>query len=1116
MIISNWSVKNRIVVVVACVAVTIAGAIAYQSMPLEAFPDIEIPFIMITTRYRGVAPLDVERSITIKIEDELKGLSGIRNMKSSSSEGMSFIVVEFEPEIDMDDALRKVKDRVDRAKGELPQDLDSDPEVVEISPTDFPIVMVVLSGPVGLPRLKDIAEEYQAEFEAIPGVIEAEIIGGLEREIIVAVDLDRAVGYNLPITQVISQIASENLSVSGGAIRMGSGRYQLRVPGEFETPEEARKIVVAVIDDEPVYLDDVADVMDGFKDETSRSRMDYRSSVTLGVKKRSGANVVEIVGEVDRILERRKDLLPGGVTAVKVNDLAKFVKWLVKDLENNLLSGFFLVLAVVFLAMGFRNAVLVSLSIPLSMLISFIALDAMGVTLNMIVLFSLTLALGMLVDNAIVIIENIYRYLQAGVPRINAACRATAEVAWPIIGSSLTTIAAFAPLLFWPGIMGSVFKFLPITLITTLLSVLLVALVVNPALAAIFMRRPKGAATLSAGDVEKAGESPTDASSGFLSYYAAALRWCLGYRWSVLAASAMVVVLSVQAWLLTVGLEKPVQLMSSVDPDRIYVQAEIPEGSALEYSDAIVKEIEDRIKGQVAQGAAGPSDLPDLSHVLARSSLEGGGIAFGPGSAAANLVTLEFKDMEKRVRSSRETHAEVRERLKDLVGAGVSVIAEEKGPPTGQPVNIEITGDDLEILGRIAAEIRKRITGIPHVHDVRDDYAVGVPTIRVRVDRKKAALVGLNTEAVGFALKVAFNGMQVSTFRQGGEDYDITVRLPEADRNTVDTLQRFFIPTPHGQLVPLTTIAEIVYEGGYASISRKEQGRTVTVTASVDEKMKPGPVARAEAEEAIAGLRDFEMGWMKRAGLRLLRRTGLLRPLRDLGVVRDPFIIPPGYDVKFTGQMEFQKEAEEFLSRAFLLALFAIAIILVTIFNSVTQPLIIMTSVILSMGTAFLGLAVMKLPFVIVMSGLGIFSLAGVVVNNAIVLVDYTNKLRLRGYALDEAVVAAGATRLRPVVLTAVTTILGLVPLVTGIAFDFRAFRFASASESTQWWGPMAICVIFGLGIATFLTLVVVPCLYHLIESGKAKFVRRGWLTGEPADEHACDEEPGPPAGAGL
>jgi len=1106
-IISNWSVKNRIVVVVFCVAVTLAGSMAYVAMPLEAFPDIEIPFIMVTTRYRGVAPLDVERSVTVKIEDELKGLSGIRNMSSSSSEGMSFIVVEFEPEIDMDEAFRKVKDRVDRAKGELPSDLDSDPEVVEISPSDFPIVSVVLSGPVGLPRLKDIAEDYQAEFEAIPGVVEAEISGGLEREIIVGVDLDRAVGYNLPITQVSSQIASENLSISGGAVRMGGGRYQLRVPGEFESPAEAEKIVVAVVDGEPVYLDDVASVTDGFKDQTSRSRMDYRSSVTIGVKKRSGANVVEIVEEVDRIMERRRALLPGGVAAVKVNDLAKFVKWLVKDLENNLLSGFFLVLIVVFFAMGFRNALLVSISIPLSMLISFIVLDAMGITLNMIVLFSLTLALGMLVDNAIVIIENIYRYLQAGVPRINAACRATAEVAWPIIGSSLTTIAAFTPLLFWPGIMGSVFRMLPVTLITTLVSVLLVALVVNPALAAIFMRRPPGVATLPAEEVEKAGESPVDTTAGFLGRYAAVLRWCLGNRAAILASSAIIVVLSFLTWLLVVGLQKPAQLMSSVDPDRIYVQADVPEGAGLEYNDAIVKEIEKRIKGQAPPVVGAPSDLANLTHVLARSSLGAGGLAFGPGSSAGNLVTLEFKDMDERARSSRITHAEVRERMKGIAGAEISVIAEEKGPPTGQPINIEITGENLAILGRIATEIRARITGIPYVYDVRDDYAVGVPTIRVRVDRKKAALVGLNTEAVGFALKVAFNGMQVSTFRQGGDDYDITVRLPEADRNTIDTLQRFFIPTPRGQLVPLTTIADIVYEGGYASISRREEGRTVTVTASVDEKMKPGPVARAEAEAAIADLRGGKVGWAKRTGLRLLHETGIYGALQSLGVVREPFVIPPGYEVKFTGQMEFQKEAEEFLSRAFLMAIFAIAIILVTIFNSLSQPVIIMTSVILSVGAAFLGLAVMRLPFVIVMSGLGMFSLTGVVVNNAIVLVDYTNKLRARGLSLTEAVVAAGATRLRPVLLTAITTILGLVPLVSGISFDFRALRFASASESTQWWGPMAICVVFGLGIATFLTLFVVPCLYHLIESGKAHFARRGWLVGKPVNNKACDAE---------
>jgi multidrug efflux pump subunit AcrB len=771
--------------------------------------------------------------------------------------------------------------------------------------------------------------------------------------------------------------------------------------------------------------------------------MNSQSAVSISIKKRTGYNVVELVEELDEIIARRAGELPSGVTVVKVGDLAKFVKSLVRDLENNLASGFVLVLVVVFFSMGFRNAALVSLSIPLSMLIAFVVLDAMGVTLNMIVLFSMTLALGMLVDSAIVIIENIYRFMQAGVPRVRAACRATAEVAWPIIGSMLTTIMAFAPLLVWPGIMGSVFKYLPITVITILTSCLLVALVVNPALAATFMKRPPRVRGLSVEDVEKAGEAPVETTTGILGLYRRALGWCLGHRAPGLLASALVVVLSVQTWLLVIGLERPMSFMPAVDADNVHIQIAPPEGTGLDHNDAIVREVELRIRGTPGKGGRS-TDLPDIEHFVAKAALGGGGFQFGPGSGAPNLVTVAFVGMEERERRSGETAKDIRERMKGIPGAEISVIEEEKGPPTGAPVNLEITGDDLEVLGRLAAEVRSKVENVPFVHEVRDDYVVGVPTVRVRVDRKKAALVGLTTQAVGFALKYAF-----------------TVRLPDDQRDGIDTLERFFIPTMTGELVPLTSIADIVYEGGYATINRKDHKRTVTVTAQIDKVRTTGDNARKEAERNLAELR---------------------------AKLASSF---PGYDAKFTGQLEFQKDAQEFLGRAFLMALFAIAIILIAIFNSVSQPFIIMTSVVLSIGTAFLGLAVKELPFVLIMSGIGFISLAGVVVNNAIVLVDYTNKLRQRGYALDEAVIGAGATRLRPVLLTAITTILGLVPLVTGVAFDFRKFRFASASESSQWWTPMAICVIFGLALATFLTLVVVPCLYHVIESAKRWLISR-------------------------
>jgi len=1052
----DWSVRSRTVALVLCVAVSVAGLYSYATLPREAFPDVKIPYVFINTRYRGVSPADVESSVTVKIENKLKGLSGVRKIASTSAEGLSQITVEFETGIDIDDAVQKVKDRVEQAKNDLPGDLDDDPEVSEINVSELPIVTVVLSGEVGLARLKEIAEDLKEDLEAIPGVLEAEVSGGVEREIRVEVDPDRVAQYRLSLAQVNMAIPSENLSVSGGSIRTPGGRFQIRVPGEFKTPEEARKIVVAVVNGSPVYLDDLAEIVDGFKDEETRSRLDGRSAVTIYVKKRSGENVVKIVDEVESLLRRRD--WPAGVRAAKLMDFSKFVKRLVADLENNLLTGFFLVLAVVLFSMGLRNSILVSVSMPLSMFMTFVTLDAMGITLNMVVLFSTTFAMGMLVDNAIVITENIYRFMQAGVPRLEAARRATKEVAWPILASTATTVAAFAPLLFWKGLLGQVFYYIPVSVISALVSCQVVAFTINPALAAIFMKAPPGAKKLaSAEDVLRAGEQPAPDRPGLLRAYRKALRFCLKRRSAVLVGAGLVTVGCVALWLLVAGLETPLQLLPSVDEDNVFIYAKPPEGAGLEYADAIIAELEQRIAGGGAGGL--PPDLPDVEHVLARSSARGGARGFfAHVEQGVNSIGVQYVDADRRKSSSRLTTKELRRRIAGVPGAEITLQEQRKGPPTGSPVNIEVSGDDVEVLGEIAEAARRALQAIPFVYDVRDDFVTGAPTIRVRVDRRKAALFGLTTQMVGLALKGAFNGVEVSTFRQGGDDYDITVRFPGTERETANTLERFFIPSPSGELVPLTTIASISCEGGPAAINRIDHRRVVTVRANVDEARLPGPVARRLAGEALS--------------------QGKLGKL------------PPGYSIRFTGQFEFEKEARTFLFKSFMIGLLLIVSILVAVFDSVLQPLVIMTSVILSMGGAFLGLAVCRLPFVIVMSGVGIISLAGVVVNNAIVLVDYTNKLRERGLALDEAVVAAGATRLRPVLLTAVTTIAGLVPILLGVSFDFHTFSLAIGSESTQWWRPMAACVAFGLGVATFLTLFVVPCMYHLVESARERVLQ--------------------------
>jgi multidrug efflux pump len=778
------------------------------------------------------------------------------------------------------------------------------------------------------------------------------------------------------------------------------------------------------------------------------------------------------------LIEQAKPAWPDNTEIVKVMDKASDIEGMVADLENNILTGLLLVVVVIFFAMGLRNAIMVSMAIPFSMFLSFTILHLMNITLNVVVLFSLTLALGMLVDNAIVIIENIYRYMEQGAPRREAAMRATSEVAYPVIGSTLTTLAAFSPMLFWPGIMGEFMGYMPLTLIVTLTSSLFVAMVINPALASMFMKvKDHGQRNeLSVEEIALAGERPVEIKGRFLKGYTRVLQFSLQRPITVVMIACAVLILLFQGWMLSVGLEKPVEFFPDLQPKSIYVNVEPPEGADLEYTDRLIKRVEVAITGATqdrqdrasdiselydeayvpkehrkADGSSfmGPSDLGNIRNIYTKAvTTPGSDSMFSPNTP--NNIGVRFIDLDERDRSSNETLDEIRKRVAGIPGAKITIALAEEGPATGSPINIEISGDEMVVLGKLSKQIKEFITKIPHVVDVRDDYSEGTPSIQVVIDRQKAALFGLTTDMIGFALKTAYNGLDVSSFRENNEDYDITVQLSEEDRRLTDVLHELMIPVPSGEMVPLSTLADIEYTGAIGDIVRIDNQRVVTVKANVDETKIPGPVARAQAEEMLKKL-----------------------PL------------PSGYAVKFTGEMEEQKESEDFLAKAFVVALFLIFFVLVSQFNSITLPIIIMTSVILSLGGAFLGLAVFRQPFGIIMTGVGVISLAGVVVNNAIVLIDYINKLRARGMEVRKAVIAAGATRLRPVILTAITTILGLLPMVTGVSFDFHQLAISWVSESSQWWRSMAIVVVFGLMVATFLTLVVVPTLYSFFEDLK-------------------------------
>jgi multidrug efflux pump subunit AcrB len=577
---------------------------------------------------------------------------------------------------------------------------------------------------------------------------------------------------------------------------------------------------------------------------------------------------------------------------------------------------------------------------------------------------------------------------------------------------------------------------------------------------------------LSSADIQSRGEKPVTVEGFFLTGYVRILKQALSHKLAVLAGAVVVMVLLFQVWMLKIGIEKPVEFFPSIDPRSVFVNIDVPEGADLEFIDETVKQVEMAVAGgtgksyeaamakQVRETAqkrkfAAPSDINNVEYLYARVVQNSGGSSVFE-SNLPNHIGVQFLDFEDRKTSTKADLEEIRRRVAKIPGVKITVEEQEEGPPTGAPINIEIAGDRFEVLSRLAAEIRKIVERVPHVTDVRDDFQGGLPSVQVKIDRQKTALFGLTTSAVGNALKIAYNGLDVSTYYEGDEEYDIVVKLAKSDRQGADILHKLMIPGPSGELVPLTTLASIEYKGALGDIVRKNHRRVVTVKASVDETKTTGAVARMQVMELV---KQLEM--------------------------------PAGYSYAFTGEDQEQQDAQVFLSKAFVVALLLIFLILVTLFNSVVQPVIILTSVLLSLGGAFWGLAVISSPFGIIMTGVGIISLAGVVVNNAIVLIDYANRLKDRGMALTEAVIAAGATRLRPVLLTAVTTILGLLPMVTGISYDFHVMAVSMTSESSQWWRSMAIVVIFGLLVATVLTLVVVPVLYTLIDQVKAASGRR-------------------------
>ena len=1063
---SSWSISNRMTVAVITFIIVLAGFMSYTSMPRENFPEIVIPQIYIATPYPGNSALDVEKLITKPLEKEINGITGVDKISSSSIQGFSSIQVEFSFDITPSEALQKVKDKVDVAMSDsdFPTDLPSDPSVTEMNFSEMvPIMNINLSGEFSMDQLKEFAEYLEDEIEELPEISSVDIRGVQEKEIEVAIDLHKLEASQISFTDVENAISFENMSVSSGNILQNGIQRNVRVVGEFKSAKEIEDIIVKQENGAIVYLRDIAEVRFQEQEKESFAREYSQPVVMLDVKKRGGENLLNASTKIDVILEEASaNVFPKNLEISKTNDQSNDTRTMVSDLENSIILGVILVVLVLYFFLGFRNALFVGIAIPLSMFLSFSILSFIGVTLNTMVLFSLVIALGMLVDNGIVVVENVYRLMDEGYERIEATKLGVGEVAMPIIASTATTLAAFFPLILWEGIMGEFMKWLPITLIIVLSSSLFVALVINPMLISAYMKV-----------VPKKNKKITMLSrlenqyERFLSF---ALKGKRPYSFVVGTFGLLILA----GFLMAVFPPKTL-FFPNTEAKQVFVFLEYPIGTAIEETNEISKkieiEIEEHLKqyekdgenflvtsviGQVGEGTSDPS-----------LGQQGGKT---PNKAR---ITVDFVKYQDRQGVETETVLnDIRNLLHGYPGLSIVVDKPADGPPTGAPINLEIKGEDYELILETANRLKSHINNanIGGIEELKLDIDQGKPEMIVNVDRQKARRLGVSTGQIGTNLRTALYGKEISTFKDLNDDYPINIRLREDQRYNKDVLlnQKItFRDQSSGKImqIPISAITSSENSSTFSAVNRLDLDRVVTMYSNV--------------------LNDYNA-------------TEVNDKIRETIV---DFQVPNGISLSFTGEQEEQAKEMAFLSKALLIAVLLIFLIMVAQFNSATTPIIISISVMLSLIGVLFGLLIFRMEFVVLMTMIGIISLAGIVVNNAIVLIDYINLIikrkkaklkidladKLNKQQLLECVVEGGKTRLRPVLLTAITTILGLLPLALGININFRTLitqlnpNFYIGGENVAFWGPMGWAIIFGLSFATFLTLIIVPILFYII-----------------------------------
>ncbi len=1104
---TSWAIDNRTSIYVLTVMITLLGIISYTSIPKEQFPEIVIPTIIVTTIYPGTSPQDIENLITRPIEKEAKSLADIKNITSNSVQDFSSIVVEFNPGIAVSDAKQRVRDAVDKAKPKLPNNLPNAPDIQEIDISEVPIMYINISGDYDLQRLKKYAEDAQDRIETLKEITRVDIVGALEREIQIDVDMYKMQAASVSFSDIQRAVASENVTISAGTITSYGAKRTIRIAGQFTSPEQIKTIMLKSASGAIVYIGDIAEVKDSFKDQESFSRFEGKNVITLNVIKKSGENLIKASDEIkDIISDMKQNSLPPDLNVEITGDMSRYTRSTLEELNNTELIGFILVTLVLMFFMGFNNAFFVGLSVPLSMFIAYIVMPGIGFTMNMIVMFAFIFALGIIVDDAIVVIENTHRLHRGEKNIVKAAKMAAGEVFMPILSGTLTTLAPFFPLAFWPGTAGKFMHYMPVTVILTLFASLFVAYIINPVFAVSFMRHEyekkeyktnykrllisSGIILLIAIIFYLAGSKGLgnfavlclilnaiyrmwlkNATFRFQSvtwpwlmkYYEATLRYFLKGRRPYTMLYTIIGML-ILTFIIT-GLSKPkVLFFPSNLPNNIYVFIKMPEGTDQNVTDSVTKIVEARVAGVLGQ-----------NNPLVESIVTNVGFGAGDGmfdrTVAANKGKVSINFVESKYRhgaSTMDLLDQIRDAVKNIPGAEISVEKNKAGPPTGKPVSIEIASENLDELISAASGFKNYLDSIrvPGLDNLKSDFENNVPEIIIDIDRERANREGISLGQVGTELRTGIYGAEVSKYKEAEDEYPIQLRYSEAQRKNINKIinsKVTYRDMTSGTLrqIPISSVANVRYSDTYGGIKRKNLKRVITLTSEVTSGYTPNEVT-ATIQRASANY---------------------------------PF--PKDVKVSFTGEREDQAETMVFLSKSMLIAIGLIFFILITQFASLSKSLIILSEVLFSIIGVLMGIVIFKMPLIIAMTGVGVIALGGIVVRNGILIVEFTDVLKERGFKTREAIVQAGKTRITPVVLTATATMLGLVPLAIGLNLNFVTLftelnpHIYFGGDNVAFWGPLSWTIIFGLSFATFLTLVFVPAMYLIDVEMKSMLRRR-------------------------